>query len=610
MRAHFKHRAAAVDRPANWPRPCGIWPRGETPLHRLDGSEPRVVFLFTGQGSQFAGMARALDADEPIFRDIIDRCDAIFQDEFGTDLRALLWGDGEDGRLDETAFTQPALYAVECALTALWRSWGVALAAVIGHSVGEFAAMQAAGVLSLEDGFRLVVTRGRMMQALCERGAMAAVTASETRIRDLLGDLPADLSIAAVNASDDVVLSGVPAALDAALDRLGEQGVRHRRLMVSHAFHSPLMEPMLEGFAEYAAEIPLRSADDPADLEPDRVLARRRSGCVLLASACAGSRALRGRAGHAQGRRPHDLPRSGSATGPAGHGPPIRPLRRHAERPLASVAAQDRRRRPGNAGGRGRALSGGRSDRLAGVRGGRGRRTALPTYPFERQRFWLDDVAASPDLAPTAHALGLSEAPAAPWTPAPSVSTAGGQRLRVRTPRRQSRRPIRPGCSTASSPRSSASCALPAKPDLKQGLFELGMDSLMAVELRSRLEAGLGQALPPTIAFDHPTIERLARHLLDLIAPSGAAPAAGLRKADPQAPIAIVGMGCRFPGGANDPDSFWRLLRDGSLLESDEDIREFQAHRVGGDLGTSGSGPDVLNLVGKPPTQETFNLPP
>ncbi len=193
---------------------------------------------------------------------------------------------------------------------------------------------------------------------------------------------------------------------------------------------------------------------------------------------------------------------------------------------------------------------------------GRGRRTALPTYPFERQRFWLDDVAASPDLAPTAHAPGLSEAPAAPWTPAPSVSTQEvsafasellaanpGDRYDLLLDRIQSevKRVLR----------------LPAKPDLKQGLFELGMDSLMAVELRSRLEAGLGQALPSTIAFDHPTIERLSRHLLDLIAPSGIAPAAGLRKADPQAPIAIVGLGCRFPGGANDPDAFWRLLRDG-----------------------------------------------
>jgi acyl transferase domain-containing protein len=563
-RAHFRHRAAVVGTLGDLTAALEDLARGETPFHRLDGTEPRVVFLFTGQGSQFVGMARDLDAGEPVFREVIDRCDAIFQDEFETDLRALLWGDGEAGRLDQTAFTQPALYAVECALTALWRSWGVTPAAAIGHSVGEFAAMQAAGVLSLEDGFRLVATRGWMMQTLCERGAMAAVAASELRIRDLLGELPADLAVAAINAADDVVLSGAPASLDAALERLAEQGVRHRRLTVSHAFHSPLMEPMLDDFAAYAAEIPFAPPAIPMisnltgagfDQAPDAAYWRRHAREAVRFEAGLATLKADGHTVFLEiGPQPVLLGmarRSGlfDGTPNALWLPSLRKTGDDAREMLEALAALYRIGAPID---------------WRAFDAGRGQRTPLPTYPFERQRFWLDDVAASPHLEFAAHATGMAES-ARPWTLAetsPGVSAQGvsafaaellaanpGDRHDLLLDRIQSevKRVLR----------------LPTKPDLNQGLFELGMDSLMAVELRSRLETGLGQALPSTVAFDHPTIERLARHLLDLIAPSDVAPAAGLKKADPQAPIAIVGLGCRFPGGANDPEAFWRLLRDG-----------------------------------------------
>ena len=562
-RAHFRHRAAVVGAPGDLTAALEDLARGETPFHRLDGSEPRIVFLFTGQGSQFAGMARALYLDEPVFGEVIDRCGAIFQDEFETDLRALLWGDGEAGRLDETAFTQPALYAVECALTALWRSWGVTPAAVIGHSVGEFAAMQAAGALSLEDGFRLVATRGRMMQTLCERGAMAAVTASEARLQDLLGALPADLAVAAVNAADEIVLSGAAASLDAVLERLAGHGVRHRRLAVSHAFHSPLMEPMLDRFAAYAASIPFAPPTIPVisnltgarlDQAPDADYWRAHARQAVRFEAGLATLKADGHTVFLEiGPQPVLLGmarRSGvfDGTPNAIWLPSLRKSGDDAREMLEALAALYRAGAPID---------------WRAFEAGRGRRTALPTYPFERQRYWMDDVAASPHLK--FDATGMAEPAAAPWAGpevSPSVSVDGvsafaaellaanpGDRYDLLLDRIQSevKRVLR----------------LPAKPDLNQGLFELGMDSLMAVELRSRLEAGLGQALPSTIAFDHPTIARLARHLLDLIAPSDAAPVAEFRKADPQAPIAIVGLGCRFPGGANDPDAFWRLLRDG-----------------------------------------------
>ena len=138
-----------------------------------------MVFLYTGQGSQYPGMGRALYQASPVYRDVIDRCDAALgPDAEGRTLQAVLHGaTGEEGLIHQTAWTQPALFAVELALTELWRSWGIEPAAVIGHSVGEYVAACVAGVFTLEEGVRLIAERGRLMQALPPGGTMAAVFA-------------------------------------------------------------------------------------------------------------------------------------------------------------------------------------------------------------------------------------------------------------------------------------------------------------------------------------------------------------------------------------------------------------------------------------------------
>lgn len=226
----------------------------ELPAHK----HRKVAWLFTGQGAQYPGMGRDL-LGEPAFREAFEECERLITPLLGRSLRGVLWpeaGSGQAGQqLDDTRFTQPALFALEYALARMWSSWGHRPGALLGHSVGEIVAACVAGVFGLADACRLVVARAALMAGLPDGGAMAAVHCSEAVARAALAGRQDRLAVAAVNGPEETVLSGDAEELARVLESLAAQGVRTRRLPVSHAFHSPLLEPMLHEFREAAEQI-------------------------------------------------------------------------------------------------------------------------------------------------------------------------------------------------------------------------------------------------------------------------------------------------------------------------------------------------------------------
>jgi acyl transferase domain-containing protein len=259
-RTHFTHRAAVIagslEELRNNLRRIGDDPpapgvrKGVAVHDRL----PRIAFLFTGQGAQYAGMGRALYLTQPTFRAAIDRCAEILRSHLDRPLLSLLDGQA-DRLLDQTGYTQPVMFALEYALATLWRSWGIEPAAVMGHSVGEFVAACAAGVFSLEDGLRLIAQRARLMQSLPPGGVMGAVFACEAQVTSALQAYAGRVAIAALNGPESIVISGDEPAVRELLGRFENEGVRSKLLATSHAFHSQRMDPILDPLRQAAESV-------------------------------------------------------------------------------------------------------------------------------------------------------------------------------------------------------------------------------------------------------------------------------------------------------------------------------------------------------------------
>jgi acyl transferase domain-containing protein/aryl carrier-like protein len=227
---------------------------------------PRLAFVCSGQGPQWWGMGRELLAEEPIFREVIERCDFLVRELGDWSLLEELTRDESDSRMEETAIAQPAIFAIQAALAGLWRHWGVEPEALVGHSVGEVAAAHLSGALTFEDALRVIFHRGRCMDFASARGKMLAVGVPEDEARKLLRGREGEVVLAAVNSPSSVSLSGEPRALAEIAERLEADGTFHRFLRVNYAFHSPMMdgtrEPLLaalSGITPAPTRLPLYS---------------------------------------------------------------------------------------------------------------------------------------------------------------------------------------------------------------------------------------------------------------------------------------------------------------------------------------------------------------
>ncbi|GLY91994.1 type I polyketide synthase [Actinoallomurus iriomotensis] len=508
------------------------------------------VFVFPGQGSQWPGMARRLLAEDPVFAEHLRACAEALQPHVDWPVLDVL-RNAEPGALDRVDVLHPVLFAVMVSLARLWEHHGVHPAAVVGHSNGEVAAAHVAGALSLDDAAALIARRSAALLPMTGIGAMVSLAMPAEQARDLIEPWGDRIGLGAVNGPTAVTLSGDRAAVDELLSGLPED-VKVKRLAIDLPTHSAMVEPyrdpmldLTRGTKPRAARVPFYSTVTGARFDTTGLDAdywyRNLRGTVHFAQAVT--------ALLADG---HRLFIESSA-----HPILVASVQQTAEHTGHDVATVGTLRRDDGGTHRFRsalaeAYTRGADVDWAPVFPG-ARRVRLPTYPFQRQQFWLDDVTGTagperPDGAPVAD-LDLVRAETA------VVLGASADAI-----------------------------------DPDRTFRDLGLDSLGSVDLRNRLAAATGVRLPTTVLFDHATPAALADHLgRTATAPVTMAPVVTAPVATGE-PIAIVAMGCRYPGGVRSPEDLWRLVADGvdaiGPLPTDRgwDTTDLAGSRAGGFL--------------------------
>jgi amino acid adenylation domain-containing protein len=479
--------------------------RGERSPGTASGRE--VAFLFPGQGAQYPGMGRALYSAYAVFRTEVDRCAGLLQPHLGLDVRELLLQGEEDSsgeRIHQTELAQPCLFVLEYALARLWMSLGLVPKAMLGHSLGEYVAACLAGVFSLEDALRLICTRGRLMQA-APGGAMLAIGLKAGALEPLLDE---HLSIAVYNAPALSVVSGPEEAISRLERRFESSGTMCKRLRTSHGYHSALMEPVLAPFAEQVRKVRLSAPAIPfvsnvtgtwitaaQAVDPDYWVQHLRQPVRFsdgVASLLEGAERLLLEVGPGQalGGLVRQCPGFGESHAVLSSLPRRGMPVEDAEFFLSQV---------------GEAWSGGAAIDWRGLTPDeRGRRVSLPAYPFERQRYWLDQAAARPSP-----------------TPAPArVLTEEGDPIQAALVELWSELLGIRGVG------------------LHEDFFDLGGHSLLAVQLGARIREAFRIDFPQQRLLEHRTIARLTSFIQETT--RGTAPSVGspllieLNRGDPR----------------------------------------------------------------------------